>query len=67
MSAFVTSVEQRLSKYGVTITNPDGGYFLWVKLPDDVTGDAVLAESSKNEKITFVLGVKLVLFATKFS
>jgi len=58
MSAFVTSVEQRLSKYGVTITNPDGGYFLWVKLPDDVTGDDVLAESSKNEKITFVPGVK---------
>lgn len=58
MEAFISSVEKNLGKYGVTITHPDGGYFLWVKLPEAVTGDAVLAHAKEAEKITFVPGVK---------
>jgi DNA-binding transcriptional MocR family regulator len=32
---------------GVTFTEPDGGYFLWIDLPDDVDVDKVLPAAAK--------------------
>ena len=58
MSTFISIVEDSLSKYGVTISHPDGGYFLWVKLPTGVTGDEVLEFAKTSENVTFVPGVK---------
>jgi len=61
MSTFISIVEDSLSKYGVTISHPDGGYFLWVKLPTGVTGDEVLEFAKTSENVTFVPGVKTSL------
>jgi 2-aminoadipate transaminase len=40
---------QALREYipGVRFTEPDGGYFLWVDLPDDVDAEAVLAAAAE--------------------
>ena len=55
MSTVISVIEENLSKYGVTITHPEGGYFLWVKLPSSVDSARVL-ELSKKENVTFVKG-----------
>jgi len=61
MEVVISCVENRLGKYGVTISQPDGGYFLWVKLPKHVTGGQVLEYSKVHEKVTFVPGIRTSL------
>ena len=56
MSTVIGVVEGSLSKYDVTISHPDGGYFLWLKLPEDINSARVLEISSESEKVTFVKG-----------
>jgi len=55
METVISVVEENLSKFGVTISHPEGGYFLWVKLPANVDSARVLELSTK-EKVTFVRG-----------
>jgi len=40
---------------GTTWNEPDGGYFLWVDLPDGVSGEALLAQAD-GAGVTFVKG-----------
>nr|CAB3219595.1 uncharacterized protein YER152C [Phallusia mammillata] len=56
MAAVISTVETKLGKYGVTISHPEGGYFLWIKLPENISSAEVLSDSSKNENVTFVKG-----------
>jgi len=56
MNAVTGVVDQMLGEYGVTITHPAGGYFLWVKLPDNITAESVLKYSSQELQVTFVPG-----------
>nr|XP_018667032.1 uncharacterized protein YER152C [Ciona intestinalis] len=56
MQAVISIVERKLSKYGVTITHPNGGYFLWVKLPQKIKSAQVLEVSKKTENVTFIKG-----------
>ena len=56
MDVAISTVEENLSKYGVTITHPEGGYFLWVKLPEDMDSAKILELSKERENVTFVKG-----------
>ena len=56
MEAVIDVVESILSKHGVTITHPSGGYFLWVKMPPEVDSAKVLEISKSQENVTFVKG-----------
>jgi len=47
-----------LEKYmpeGVTWTKPEGGLFLWVKLPEDMSADDMFEEAIK-ENVAYVIG-----------
>ncbi len=41
---------------GVTWTRPEGGMFVWVTLPTEIDGAALLAQALKSEKVAFVPG-----------
>ena len=56
MAAVIEVVEAKLAKFGVTITHPEGGYFLWVKLPPEIDSARVLEISQSSENVTFVKG-----------
>jgi len=56
MEVVIEVVEKNLTKYGVTITHPTGGYFLWVKLPPEVNSARVWDISKTTENVTFVKG-----------
>ncbi|CAK8693875.1 unnamed protein product [Clavelina lepadiformis] len=56
MDVAISTVEENLSKYGVTITHPEGGYFLWVKLPENMDSAKILELSKERENVTFVKG-----------
>ena len=48
-----------LDKYmpaGATWTKPEGGMFVWVRLPDGMDGAELLARSIQTEKVAFVPG-----------
>jgi len=55
METVIEVIEENLAKFGVTISHPEGGYFLWVKLPPNIDSARVLELSSK-DKVTFVKG-----------
>ncbi|TMW62956.1 hypothetical protein Poli38472_005574 [Pythium oligandrum] len=42
-------------------TEPDGGYFVWIKLPVDMSAVALLEESSKNHGVAFTPGSRCSL------
>jgi len=47
-----------LKKYmpeGVTWTNPEGGLFLWIKLPENVSADEMFEEAIK-QNVAYVIG-----------
>lgn len=56
MNAVTDVVDSELGKYGVTITHPAGGYFLWVKLPENIAAESVLKYAAENVHVTFVPG-----------
>ena len=56
MDAVTEVVDSELGKYGVTITHPAGGYFLWVKLPQNIPAESVLKYAAENVHVTFVPG-----------
>ena len=56
MEAAIEVVERNLAKYGVTISHPSGGYFLWVKLPSEINSGRVWEISKATENVTFVRG-----------
>ena len=41
---------------GTSWTQPDGGMFVWVTLPEKIDGAALLADSLKSQKVAFVPG-----------
>jgi len=45
---------------GVRFTEPDGGYFLWIELPDDVDVDLLLPEAA-NRGVAVVKGSDFLL------
>ena len=55
MATVINLIEENLSKFGVTISHPAGGYFLWVKLPENIKSARVFELSAK-EKMTFIRG-----------
>ena len=56
METVIKVVEDTLSNHGVTISHPQGGYFLWVKLPPGLDSARVLEISKAKENVTFVKG-----------
>jgi DNA-binding transcriptional MocR family regulator len=50
---------QALAKHmpkGVQWTNPEGGMFIWLTLPEHLDGAELLAESLETQKVAFVPG-----------
>jgi DNA-binding transcriptional MocR family regulator len=41
---------------GATWTKPEGGMFVWVRLPEGMDGAELLARSIQTEKVAFVPG-----------
>ncbi|MBI3976184.1 MAG: PLP-dependent aminotransferase family protein, partial [Armatimonadetes bacterium] len=41
---------------GVTWTRPEGGLFLWVRLPEGMDTEALLPEAVETEKVAYVVG-----------
>ncbi|HEV8340293.1 MAG TPA: PLP-dependent aminotransferase family protein [bacterium] len=41
---------------GVTWTRPEGGLFLWVRLPEGMDTEALLPEAVEREKVAYVIG-----------
>ncbi len=41
---------------GVTWTKPEGGLFVWLTLPEDVSGDSLLSRAIEEIKVAFVPG-----------
>jgi len=41
---------------GVTWTTPEGGFFIWLKLPDGVSGAALLKRAIEEARVAFVPG-----------
>ncbi len=41
---------------GVEWTKPEGGMFIWLTLPDDIDGAALLAKSLETQRVAFVPG-----------
>lgn len=56
MNAVIKIVEDELTKLGVTISHPAGGYFLWVKMPEHIHAAFVLKHASEKYNVTFVPG-----------
>lgn len=56
METVISVIEENLSCHGVTISHPQGGYFLWVKLPEGLDSAKVLEISKAKENLTFVKG-----------
>ena len=56
METVIGIVEKNLSKYGVTISHPNGGYFLWLKMPPEIDSERVAEIAKVSEKVTFVKG-----------
>ena len=56
METVIDIVEKNLAKYGVTISHPNGGYFLWLKMPPEIDSERVAEIAEANEKVTFVKG-----------
>uniref|UniRef100_H2Z5S5 Aminotransferase class I/classII domain-containing protein n=1 Tax=Ciona savignyi TaxID=51511 RepID=H2Z5S5_CIOSA len=56
MDAVISIVEEKLSKFGVSISHPNGGYFLWLKMPENIKSAAVLEVAKSTENITFIKG-----------
>jgi len=65
MDTIIRIVEEELTKFGVTISHPAGGYFLWVKLPEHIPAPFVLKHASENYNVTFVPG-KMTSLSGKF-
>ena len=47
---------QRFMPEGVTWTQPEGGMFVWVTLPDELDGAELLATSLQTHRVAFVPG-----------
>lgn len=47
---------QREMPAGVTWTRPQGGLFLWVRLPEAMNTEELLREAVEREKVAFVIG-----------
>ena len=57
MNAVIDIVEKNLGRYGVTISHPDGGYFLWVTLPEHISSTQVLKHANDKYNVTFTRGI----------
>src|SRR5580704_2943833 len=42
---------------GVNWTRPEGGFFIWVKLPAEVSGASLLKRAAEEAKVAFVPGI----------
>jgi len=56
MSTVISMVEKKLGSYGVKISHPNGGYFLWLEMPSHVTAAEVSKVAAEKENVTFVNG-----------
>lgn len=52
--AMVTALKKYMPE-GVTWTNPEGGLFLWVRLPEDMSADDMFQEAI-DENVAYVIG-----------
>lgn len=41
---------------GITWTHPTGGFFVWLKLPDQVDTESFLEEAIRGEKVAYIIG-----------
>ena len=53
--AMLVALDQSMPK-GVTWTKPEGGLFVWVTLPEEIDGAALLARAVAEENVAFVPG-----------
>ena len=56
MNTMIKIIEDELSQLGVTASHPNGGYFVWIKLPEHIKATLVLNHASENYNVTFVPG-----------
>ena len=53
-SAMIAALEKYMPE-GVTWTNPEGGLFLWVRLPEQMSADDMFQDALK-ENVAYVIG-----------
>jgi 2-aminoadipate transaminase len=58
--ALLAALDERLGGTGARWTRPEGGYFLWLDLPEDVD-TLELATAAKEEGVTFIAGPDFML------
>lgn len=53
------AMEQALARYmpaGVSWTHPQGGFFVWLRLPESIDAESLLEETILRQKVAYVIG-----------
>jgi len=53
--AMLTALEKYMPE-GVTWTRPEGGLFLWVRLPENMSADDMFEDAVNKDKVAYVIG-----------
>nr|CAB3219593.1 uncharacterized protein YER152C [Phallusia mammillata] len=56
MEKSISIIQSSVSKYGVKCSQPSGGCFLWVEMPEEVTAEMVFPVAQNKEHVSFIKG-----------